>query len=125
MNIANSYLERINIVFTYIEAHLNENISLENLAKVACFSPFHFHRIFLGMTGETIMSYIKRLKLQRSVFELINTKKSVTQIALDLGYESIEAFIRIFKKNYKISPLQYRKRSIENQKLPQITIEKK
>lgn len=85
-----SYQERLNIVLTYIENHLDENISLKKLAKIAYFSPYHFHRIFFGMMKETLMSYVKRLKLQKAAKMLINTNMSVTDIAFDLGYESLE-----------------------------------
>ena len=57
------YIHRINRVVDYIEANLDEDHSLEKLAGVACFSPFHFHRIFRALTGETINNYVKRIRL--------------------------------------------------------------
>jgi AraC family transcriptional regulator len=104
-----SYHKRLNIVLDYIDKHLDEEISLEKLAKIAFFSKYHFHRIFSGMTGQSVMSYIKRLKLQRAAGRLIYSNQSVTDIAFDAGFETLEAFIRSFKKMYSKSPLQYKK----------------
>ena len=55
------YIHRINRVVDYIEANLDEKHSLEELSRVAYFSPFHFHRIFKALTGETINNYLKRI----------------------------------------------------------------
>ena len=61
-----SYRERILRVRLHIEAHLDESISLEELAAVACFSPYHFHRIFRALVGESVMEHVRRLRLERA-----------------------------------------------------------
>ena len=66
------YFLRINRVVDYIDAHLDEEHTLENLSRVAHFSPFHFHRIFRVLTGETIHAYVKRIRLQRAGRMLIS-----------------------------------------------------
>jgi AraC family transcriptional regulator len=66
----NDYRERILRVLTHIQEHLDEPLDLEVLARVTCFSSFHFHRIFAAMTGETIADHVRRLRLERAATEL-------------------------------------------------------
>jgi AraC family transcriptional regulator len=61
------YISRINKVQDYIEKHLDEELNVDQLARIASFSSFHFQRIYRQMTGESLYSYIKRLRLEKSV----------------------------------------------------------
>jgi len=105
----NDYHERILRVLTHIQNHLDEALDLEDLAGVACFSSFHFHRIFAAMTGETIADHVRRLRLERAAIELRSGAKQVIQVALDAGYEAHEAFTRAFKAAYGVSPAEFRR----------------
>ena len=105
----NDYHERILRVLTHIQEHLDEALDLEELARVACFSSFHFHRIFAAMTGETIADHVRRLRLERAAMELRSGAKQVIQVALDAGYEAHEAFTRAFKAAYGVSPMEFRR----------------
>jgi AraC family transcriptional regulator len=105
----NDYKERILRVLTYIQEHLDEALDLEELARVACFSSFHFHRIFAAMTGEMIADHVRRLRLERAAMELRSAAKQVIQVALDAGYEAHEAFTRAFKAAYGVSPAEFRR----------------
>ncbi|MGD1089471.1 MAG: GyrI-like domain-containing protein [Verrucomicrobiota bacterium] len=105
----NDYKERILRVLTHIREHLDEPLDLEELARVACFSSFHFHRIFAAMTGETIADHVRRLRLERAAMELRSGAKQVVQVALDAGYEAHEAFTRAFKAAYGVSPSEFRR----------------
>jgi AraC family transcriptional regulator len=96
-------------VLTHIQEHLDEALDLEDLARVACFSSFHFHRIFAAMTGETIADHVRRLRLERAAMELRSGAKQVIQVALDAGYEAHEAFTRSFKAAYGVSPVEFRR----------------
>jgi AraC family transcriptional regulator len=107
MNNAN-YHERILRVLLYIEQHLDAELTLEYLAGVACFSPWHFHRVFRGMTGEPVMEYIRRLRLEHAAQQLRRTDTPVTRIAFDAGYESHEAFTRAFRARFGAPPSEYR-----------------
>lgn len=111
MSLEQDYQKRIHHVMQYIENNLDEKISLEDLAFVGCFSPYHFHRIFRGIVGETVMSYIRRLRLERAARSLQYSNDSITEIAFNAGYESLEAFIRGFAKEFYESPSRYRKKS--------------
>ena len=65
-NSRKEYIHRINRVADYLEAHIDEDHNLETLAGVAHFSPYHFHRIFRALTGETLNNYVKRVRLQKA-----------------------------------------------------------
>ncbi len=104
------YVARINRVIDHIEVHLHEDLHLEGLAKVACFSPFHFHRIFKAMLGETLQRFIQRLRLERAATQLLhNPTRSVTEIALDNGFSSPATFARAFRSEFSMSASDWRK----------------
>ena len=105
----NDYHERILRVLRHIQEHLDAALDLEALAQVACFSSFHFHRIFAAMTGETIGDHVRRLRLERAAIELRSGAKPVIQVALDTGYEAHAAFTRAFKAAYGVSPAAFRR----------------
>jgi AraC family transcriptional regulator len=107
---ARDYRERINRVIFYVEAHLSEPLSLEALAKVAFFSPHHFHRIFAAFTGEPLAAFIRRLRLERAAQHLLHLDAPVTEIALGAGYETASAFTRAFVGLFGVTPTEYRQR---------------
>ncbi|MBU0552444.1 AraC family transcriptional regulator [Myxococcota bacterium] len=104
------YRERINRVIFHIEAHLDEPLMLVTLAQIACFSPFHFHRIFAAFTGETLAGFIRRLRLERAAYGLLHLDAPVTEIALGAGYETHSAFTRAFVALFGLTPSAYRQR---------------
>lgn len=103
-----SYKERVLRVLVHIQQHLNETIALDDLARVAHFSAYHFHRLFRGMVGESVMEHIRRLRLERAAHQLKFTEQPVTRIAFDAGYETHEAFTRAFHSMFDESPSQFR-----------------
>lgn len=109
------YVSRINAVMDYIQNNLNKSLSLNELAKVANFSPYHFHRIFSSMVGETLNSFIQRLRIERAASMLTaNPKKSITEIALDYGFSSSASFARLFKNMYGMSASRWRSGGMDN-----------
>jgi AraC family transcriptional regulator len=104
------YKTRLLRVLIHIQAHLDTDLGLEELARVACFSPYHFHRVFTGMLGESVKDHVRRLRLERAAVDLKHSKLSVTEIALNAGYATPEAFTRSFKAGYGLSPSAYRLR---------------
>ena len=108
MPLNNEYISRINKVFDHIEAHLDEEMTLDELAKVACFSKFHFSRIFSAMTGETLFQFINRVRLEKAAALLISDRKSsITDIAFKCGFSDISIFSRNFKKYFRVSAGEY------------------
>lgn len=108
---ARDYRERINRVIFHIEAHLGEPLSLDALAKLACFSPYHFHRIFAAFTGEPLSAFIRRLRLERAAQHLLHLDAPVTELALAAGYETASAFTRAFVAHFGLPPTEYRQRA--------------
>ena len=108
-NECNKYEQRIFLVQDYICAHLDQELNLERLAKVSAFSPFHFHRIFKKISGETLFSFIQRIRLEKSCAILTSRQKTkILNIALGCGFSTSSAFSKSFKKHYKMSPTEYR-----------------
>ena len=116
---ANSeYTQRIDRVIDYLRENLNRPTKLSELAQVACFSEFHFHRIFSAVTGETLNGFENRQRLEKAARLLRYSKQSLTEIALDCGFSSSATFSRAFRSGFNTSPSQYRKNgAIKNSKI--------
>ena len=102
------YANRLERVITWLSDHLDETLDLARLADVACLSPYHFHRIYHAMQGETAADTVRRLRLHRAATELIANDYPVARIARRAGYGSQEAFTRAFKAAYSVPPARYR-----------------
>lgn len=103
-----TYQERILRVLMHIQNHLDEALLLDELAAVAHFSPYHFHRVFQGMVGETVMAHIRRLRLERAAVRLELSDQLIARIAFDAGFETHEAFTRAFRAMFGESPSRFR-----------------
>ena len=104
------YTDAVQRVIEHVVEHLDEALALETLAAQACLSPFHFHRVFRGMVGETPLELVRRLRLERAAWQLQHGDAPVTAIAFDAGYETHEAFTRAFRASYADSPSAFRRR---------------
>ena len=116
-NTREDYASRILRVQLYIQERLDDPISLETLARQAYFSPYHFHRIFKSMIGESVAEYVRRLMLERAAQWLARNDRSVTDIAFSSGYENHESFSRAFKIMFNMSPSEYRSKFKGNRKI--------
>ena len=99
---------RIDAATTLIEDRLDEDVPLEELARAACYSMFHFHRLFRATTGETVRQYARRLRMERAAYQLTFGTDEIVRIAFDAGYDSHEAFTRAFKAHFDITPSAFR-----------------
>lgn len=112
------YRSRINKVIDYVNNNLDKSISLEELASVAFFSPFHFHRIFVAVTGESVNFFTNRIRLEKTARLLKFSKNPVSEISMKCGFSSPSTFSRAFKQYFGISPSSYRNNGkIENSKI--------
>ena len=102
------YAHRLERVAVYLAENLDHDVDLERLAEVACFSPFHFHRIYHALQGETVAETVRRMRLHRAAVQLIEGETPIERIAARAGYGSQAAFTRAFRSAYGAPPAAYR-----------------
>jgi len=109
MKPAHDQFEQVQSVMDYIDEHIDEDLTLEKLAAQSNYSPFHFHRVFTQIAGETPASYVKRVRMERAAHLLIYEPDiPVTDIALQCGFTSLSYFTQAFKQMYHVSPKAWR-----------------
>ncbi len=107
------YADRINRAVNFVLNNLERQIRLEEVARVACFSPFHFHRIFRLLIGESLNEFVKRVRLERALAMMsrknwkTKLQNSLTDIALATGFASSADFSRSFKQRYGVPPSRF------------------
>ena len=97
----------------HIEDHLDDALDLGSLARHAALSPFHFHRVFRGLVGETPLMLHRRLRMERAAVRLAETERGVTEIAFEAGYDTHEAFTRAFRAAFGEPPAVFRRSLVE------------
>jgi AraC family transcriptional regulator len=103
------YARRVDRVIDHIRNHLADELPLAALARVAAFSPFHFHRVFRGVTGETVAGFVQRLRIEKAAAALRDhPDRSVLAVALDHGFGSAAAFARAFRARFGMSATAWR-----------------
>ncbi|MCD3291782.1 helix-turn-helix transcriptional regulator, partial [Clostridium botulinum C/D] len=103
-----THIQEIQTALDYIEMNLHEELTLDEISKVAGFSKFYFHRIFKREVGIALYDYIRKRRLTRAASVLLNTNTSIIDIALTYQFESQESFTRAFKSVYQLPPGRYR-----------------
>jgi AraC family transcriptional regulator len=99
------YVRRVNRAIDHVLKHLDQPLHLDDVARIACFSPFHFHRVFKTLVGEPLRQFVRRLRLERAVGLLSHGRqRSLTEIALACGFASSSDFSRTFKQRYGVAP---------------------
>lgn len=125
------YIRRINKVLTFIEENLDAELSLHTVSDIACYSPYHLHRLFKAVTNETLNSYITRKRIEKTALMLMHRKEfSIAEIAGKHGFKDDSTFSRTFKKLYGQSPSGFRKSRLntiskidqENSKIGQVNV---
>lgn len=99
------YLRTLN----YIEKHLDQPLKIKNLSNIACLSDYHFHRRFTYYVGDTTSGYVKKRRLLKAAKDLTHTNARVTDVALSTGYETVEAFTKVFKSVFGVPPSAFKK----------------
>ncbi len=118
-----SWIESIQKAINYIEAHLLDDITMEQIAREVNSSVFHFQRTFSILTDMSIADYIRRRRLTLAAQELINTEQKVIDLAYKYGYDSPEAFTKAFRKQHKITPSEARKKQGQLQSYNRLVIQ--
>lgn len=104
-----NYRERMLRVLEHIDRHLDDDLNLASLSGVAAFSKFHFHRQFTATFGLSVQRYVQLARLKRASHQLAYTgAQSVTDIAMEAGYEAPDAFARAFRQRLGQSPSSFR-----------------
>ena len=104
------YVGRVNRVMDYVHTNLAGDLRLETLARIARFSPFHFHRVFKAVVGETLNDFIRRVRATTAATRLLNNpRESITEIAVHCGYSSPSAFAREFRVAFGTSASEFRR----------------
>lgn len=109
---AGAPLTRIDRVLDYIHRHLEEPLSLEQLAEQSCWSRWQLQRVFLHETGFTVAQYVREIRLSLAAQALLSTPQRVLDLALNHGFGSEVSFCRAFKQQFGCSPVAYRKRGL-------------
>jgi AraC family transcriptional regulator len=100
-----TYLDRINRAIDHVVNHLHQPLRLRDLSRSAMLSPFHFHRVFQSLVGETPAEFVKRLRLERALGLMARSPApSLTAIALACGFSSSSDFSRCFKQRFDVPP---------------------
>lgn len=102
-------LEHLDKIFTYVENHYEESITLEDVAKFSGFSSYYFTRFFKANTGTTFMSFLTEYRINQAKFILANENVPMVEVAEKSGFASVKTFHHVFKEQVGISPLKYRK----------------
>ncbi|RGZ04050.1 AraC family transcriptional regulator [Hungatella hathewayi] len=103
------YAERFLYVCNYINEHCTEDLSLETIAGIAGFSKYHFTRLFKDFTHTSFYRYLNKKRISHAEQLLINPKYSVTEVALQSGFSSLSAFIRMFKQLKGCTPTEFKR----------------
>jgi AraC family transcriptional regulator len=113
-----AYAKRLSRVTSHIAENLDSPLELESLAAIAHFSPWHFHRVYRELTGETVGDAVRRMRLHRAAGELLRSAQDLAPIARRAGYGSVAAFSRAFSTSYGLPPGEFRKRGQQLDQVP-------
>lgn len=98
-------------ILSYIEEHYYEKLTVNELAEMIHYSDYYFMKVFKSYTGKTLMSYINEMRVEKSKYLLINTQKSISDIALEAGFGQTSYYIRKFQEFQEETPLKFRKQA--------------
>ncbi len=96
-------------LLTWLEGHLDQPLSLDNVAAKAGYSKWHLQRMFKDVTGHAIGAYIRARRLSKSAVALRLTARPIPDIALQYRFDSQQTFTRAFKKQFSLTPALYRR----------------
>ena len=113
------YEKRVNRVIDHVRARLGEPLRLAQLSRIAAFSPYHFHRIFSALTGETLFAYVQRQRIEKAAGVLAaGPRPTILEVALDHGFASSATFARAFRARFGMSASEWRHGGSERRRRP-------
>lgn len=113
MTLIEEHRGRITKVLNHIHNNISQDLNVEDLGKIACYSKFHFNRIFKSVTGESVYRHIKRVRLEKSVDYLWNTDLTISEIATKCGFNTISSFSYNYKSHFNITPQNQRRLNLK------------
>jgi len=115
--------ERMNLAIDYVETHLDKDVDLNEAARRACCSSFHFHRTFSVVLGVPFAEYVRRRRLSLAAMDLSLKQMRVIDVAMKYGYESPDAFSRAFRNMHGITPAAAREPDAKLTAYPRISFQ--
>ena len=115
------WIERLNKSINYIEEHITEEISYDELAQIACCSTYHFQRMFTYIAGVSLSEYIRRRKMSLAAVDLQGSNEKIIDISLKYGYSSPTAFNRAFQSIHGVAPSALKNEGVSIKSFPPIT----
>lgn len=119
------HIKRMQRAIEFIEGNLREDLSTEAIAKEACFSMWHFQKVFSSIVGDSVKEYVRKRRLTSALIELGTADRRILDIAVDYQFDSQESFTRAFKAHFGFTPGECRKegiKSVLSRDKPRITI---
>ncbi|WP_042220517.1 AraC family transcriptional regulator [Oceanobacillus manasiensis] len=116
-------LNRMAESLMYMEDRLGTDLNVEDVAKIACMSKFHYQRMFTMLTGFTVAEYIRKRRLTLAAQELLHSNTKVIDVALKYGYETPESFSKAFRKVHGLSPSSVRKHDRQLKAFPKLSFQ--
>lgn len=104
-----THIDRLKLIIEYIQSNYSGSIRLEDLASLVSFSESYFCRYFKNFTGKSPLGYLNQVRAQRAAFLLKDTDKKITEISLDVGFNTLSYFIGVFKAHFGCTPSEYRR----------------
>lgn len=109
-------LGRLTPVFKYIEENYHKKISVNSLAKICNISYYRFCHLFKELTDQTVTEYINSLRINKAASLICDTTLSITEAALEVGFDDINYFSRLFRKYKNMSPSEFRSHQTNKEK---------
>ena len=107
-NLTINTTDKIKLVLNYINYHYSEDISINTLAELCEYSEYHFMRFFKKHIGLTCVQYINNLRLEKSSILLTSTNNAIMDISLEVGFDNLSYFNKLFKRKYNLTPKEFR-----------------
>ena len=104
------WVASIHQAIQYIEQHLREELTIQDIARQAALSPFYFQKGFAMLCGMTVGDYIRQRRLSVAGLEVLTTDRKIIDIALEFGYDSPDSFTRAFTRFHGLTPAALRKK---------------